>query len=365
MVIGLSVFAALLLVGFLVIGWITSSKILAVSPQAIEYDQTITAIAGERYTISGSAYNVQGVVGGIRTDGSMIGIFSRPTDVQTGNTTSIRTLNTVTGRPLEVGQKISLQGNIWTTDPKTALGIDYQTVTYPDPLGPMHAWLIPGSDNNVWTIGVHGNGGDKTEMLRFIKPVHAAGSTMLVVNYRNDPGNPRSPDGHNHLGDSEWQDVQAAVAYARNSGATTINLYGDSLGGSLIENYLRRSSDGSRINRVVLDSPALDWEQILKHRAETNGYPTIVYYPAAFMLRLRAGISVKAITTKASNIHQQTLIIHSAADSNVPQAASKAIAVARPDKVQLVDYRLPGHVRSWNYDPSGYEATVTNFLQGT
>ncbi len=354
----------LLLLGLLalaVIGWLGAGKLLAISPQKVEYDQTVESIDGTNYTISGSAYNVQGVIGGIRSDGSMIGIFSAPTASDTSKQTATRQLTGLTGATPSVGDKISLQGNIWTSDPKAALGLDYETVQYGSPLGATNAWLIPGKSTTTWTIGVHGIGADKNEMLRFVKPVHAAGNTMLVINYRNDTGAPQSPDGYNHFGDTEWEDVKAAVAYAKEQGATNIRLYGDSLGGSLVENYLKREND-TVVTKVVLDSPALNWNEAIHRQIEKNGYPGIVYYPTVLAMKLRAGVDVNTISTTASDVKQKTLIIHSADDPTVPQNASKQLAAAKPDLVTLEDFGQGGHLRSWNHDSAKYEQLVTDYL---
>ncbi|TAH33829.1 hypothetical protein EYC58_00085, partial [Candidatus Saccharibacteria bacterium] len=338
---------ALLVLG--VVGWVGAGKLLAVNPQKVEYDQTVEAVDGNNYTISGSAYNIQGVAGGIRTDGSMIGIFSAPTSSDASKQTATRQLTDPNGSALSVGEKISLQGNVWTSDPKAALGLDYETVQYESPLGATNAWLVPGKSKTTWTIGVHGIGADKNEMLRFVKPVHAAGNTMLVINYRNDPGNPQSADDYNHFGDTEWQDVKAAVAYAKEQGATDIRLYGDSLGGSLVENYLKRAGDPA-VSKVVLDSPALDWKQVIQRQIQKNSYPGILYYPTVLAMKLRAGVDVNSISTQASDIKHKTLIIHSSDDPTVPQAASKELAAAKPDLVTLSDFGQGGHLRSWNHD---------------
>lgn len=343
------------------VGWVGAGKLLAINPQKVQYDQTIEAVDGNNYTISGSAYNIQGVVGGIRTDGSAVGIFSAPTNSDASKQTATRQLTGPSGSALSVGDKISLQGNIWTSDPKTALGLDYETVQYTSPLGAMNAWLVPGKSKTTWTIGVHGIGADKNEMLRFVKPVHAAGDTMLVINYRNDPGSPQSADGYNHFGDTEWQDVKAAVAYAKEQGATDIRLYGDSLGGSLVENYLERASDPA-VSKVVLDSPALNWNEVIHRQIEKNGYPSIVYYPTVLAMKLRAGVDMNSISTTASDIKHKTLIIHSADDPTVPQEASKQLAAAKPDLVTLEDFGQGGHLRSWNHDTAKYEQLITNYL---
>ncbi len=360
----------LVVIASCIIGWIASGKALTVNPQKVTYDQTITAINGNSYTLSGSAYTVDGLMGGIRSDGSMIGVFDAPTAKDDTTKSSTRVLPEVTGSPLKVGDTISLQGNIWTTNPKDALGLNYQTITYTNPFGSMSAWVIPpanaaaNSTSSKWTIGVHGVGGDKNEMLRFVKPVIATGNTMMVINYRNDVDNPQTADGYYHLGDTEWQDLQSAIRYAQQHGATDISLYGDSLGGSTVENYLRRSSEIAKANitHVILDSPALDWAEISRNQITRSGYPSFVYYPTKLAIYIRARVNLDRISTKPSDIQQKTLIFHNANDQTVPPGASKRIAAARPDKVTLVDFGTGGHLRAWNHDPIRYEHIVSNFL---
>lgn len=357
-----SVVAGLGIVGLAGVAWVATGKILTVSNQTIVYDHTVESISGNDYTVAGGSYDSKGVVAGYRSDGSRIGVFGKPSNIDDLTATSTRTLQAISGSPLQQNQKISMQGNMWISNPKDALGLDYKDVKYASPVGDMSAWEIPGSSSSIWTIGIHGIGADKTEMLRMLKPVHDAGSTMLVINYRNDANNPAAPDGRNNLGNTEWQDVEAAVAYAQKQGATKINLYGNSLGSSLLQNYLRRGNNTQNVNRVVMDSPALDWENILRHRAGQNGFPQFVYQPTAWMLRLRAGIDVAAISTQPEDIKHPTLIIHSNDDQSVPQAPSKKIAEARSDIVTLLDFGQGGHLRSWNNDQVRYEKAVREFL---
>lgn len=361
------ILALLLIVGFFAVGWIFSSKIMAVNLQKVEFDQLVTKVDGSAFTITGSAYNVDGIIGGIRNDGSMIGVYSAPLEKQDPFRTSVRTLHAPHATPPAAGEWISLQGNIWTTDPKTALGVNYSDVTYDGPLGKMGAWFIPARDltSQKWVIAVHGIGAHKQEMLRFVMPVQASGGNMLIINYRNDSDNPKSPDGHAHLGDTEWRDLEAAVAYAKGRGATEIQLYGVSLGGSITENYLRRSGDvaNTNITKVMLDSPALNFNEILRFQAKRNGYSSFVFFPATVTANLRAGINMERISTGPEDIKHKTLIVHNIDDPTVPQAASKKLADARPDLVQFVDFGSGGHARAWNHDQVRYEQLVTEFLK--
>jgi uncharacterized protein len=347
------------------VGWYFSGKLFALQPQKIEHDHLVKDIEKDNYTIAGPGYDINGLVGIVNKSNAIVGILGPPTNLHDDDKTSTRRFSSTPTAQLQIGEQVSLQGNIWVTDPKDALDIDFKNVQYESPAGNMDAWVIPGQNPTTWTIAVHGIGANKNEMLRFVKPVLAAGNTMMIINYRGDVDNPASPDDRNHFGDTEWQDVEAAVRYAKSQGATTINLYGSSLGGSLTQNYLRRSADvkNTDIAKVVLDSPALDWNEILAFRIQKMGYPTIVANPGKTFARVRAGIDFNRATTKPGSITHKTLIIHNKDDNSVPQAASVRVAQAQPNLVTFADFKSGGHIRAWNHDPAKYETLVTNFLK--
>lgn len=355
----------IVLVALPAIGWVVASKIIAIQRQVVLYDQDIIAVSDKKYTIRGGAYNIFGIVGGVDVNGKFIGMFGAPDALDTANKTSVRVLDSSAGPLPKVGDKLSLQGNIWTSNPKDALNIEYKDVTYQTKVGDMHAWLIPGSSNTSWTIGVHGIGADKSEMLRFVKPVLAVGDTMMIINYRNDANNPQSPDGRNNLGNTEWQDLESAVDFARSNGATNVRLYGDSLGGSIVMNFLKRTSQDRQklVSKVVLDSPALNWGSILRNKLVQGGYPEVIYYPTKSVLQLRAGIDLDAISSKPEDFITKTLIIHSSDDKTVPQLGSKQAAAGNPNNVTLVDFGKGGHLRSWNHDSTQYEKLVVDYLK--
>src|SRR5690606_30900234 len=100
-----------------------------------------------------------------------------------------------------------------------------------------------------------------------------AGCTTLVVSYRNDPGAPKAPDGRYHLGDREWYDVEAAIAYAQQHGARRITLVGWSMGGGIVLQTLRRSPLAGVVDRVVLDSPAIEWRAVIRRLLDARRVP--------------------------------------------------------------------------------------------
>ncbi|QNE46929.1 hypothetical protein F1C58_08470 [Glaciihabitans sp. INWT7] len=107
------------------------------------------------------------------------------------------------------------------------LGFPFQDVEIPTELGPAPAWLVPAEEPSTrWVIEVHGRAVRREETLRAVPVFRAAGYTSLLVSYRNDEDAPASLDGRYGLGDTEWHDVDAALRYAIDHGATDVVLMG-------------------------------------------------------------------------------------------------------------------------------------------
>jgi len=367
LIIVFGILATVFIAGYIGIGWYLSNQLIRLGLQKVDYDQTVVARNGDEFTIQGSAYDVDGVMGGQWNDGLGKAIFSAPANLSKESKTSTRKVASGSADSLLPDVKLALIGNIWDGDPKSALGIDFQTVKYLSPLGETEAWYIPAqTSTDKWVVGVHGIGASKAEFLRFIKPIQDSGFNMLIIDYRGDQNAPKTKDGYTRLGDTEWQDLEAAVKYVQGQGAKEVNLYGISLGGSIVQNFMRRSDVGKDqlIDRVVLDSPALDWDGIIAYRLKQKGYPAILKYPGKDLATVRAGIDFNRVSTlnKPEAINRLTLIFHGSGDKSIPNSASKKLADARPDKVKFVDFGNAAHARSWNFDQQKYETELKNFL---
>lgn len=356
---------ALLILLYVAIGWYFSSKLLLVTPQKVEYDRTVVSVSNGTYVLAGNAYNVSGVMGIEWPGGPKNLVASAPNSIVDGKKESARRILRYSGEGPKQGDKVALIGTVFTTNPKDALGLDYQEIKYDTLLGPASAWVIPATSSR-WMVAVHGIGASKTEFLRFAKAIHEADVNLMIINYRGDADAPASPDGFAHLGDTEWEDVEAAVRYASTKGAEEVQLFGISFGGSLVQNYLRRSTDVQQLNitRVVLDSPALDWDQILSYRLTKDGYPSIMMIPGKQFAAWRSGIDFDRVTTagKSDLIKHKTLIFHTVDDTSVPQSASKTLAEQQPQLVKVLDFGKGGHTRSWNHDQIRYEEQLIDFL---
>lgn len=170
--------------------------------------------------------------------------------------TVVRRLERVTHGALEPGDKVWLTPNVHIGNPTTALGLDHTDVDIPGELGSLPAWFVPGV-RDTWVITVHGLGATREHPMNVMEFLHRQRFPVLDLAYRGDRGAPRSPDGLNHLGETEWRDVDAAIRHAVNHGARHVVLHGWSTGATMALRAAEHSALRESISGLVLDSPVL------------------------------------------------------------------------------------------------------------
>jgi fermentation-respiration switch protein FrsA (DUF1100 family) len=281
--------------------------------------------------------------------------------ISTSHSTVTRHLMSLTGR-LPHHAKVGLDPDVWTTNPRVALGVDYRSLTFPDSLGPMPAWLVAGR-GSTWVIFVHGIDGSRAGGLRPLAALHSLGFPTLLIDYRNDVGAPASPDGYIHLGMTEWQDVDAAARWAVRQGAQRLVLYGDSMGGSIVTRFMHLSSLSGKVSAVVLDAPVLDWAGVIDDQASRRDLPFMAP-PVKWMVGARINVSWGALDqiAQARSFHLPILLFQGTDDALVPSSESHDFARAAPGPVSYVPVKGAGHIESWNANPTAYESRLRQFL---
>ena len=373
---GIGIAAALVLFHALG-GWYFSGQIrsdaLLVTESEPDFAHTVTGVSAESVTFAlparPEADLVSSEVLGLRWDGGYG--LTGPVLAESDDAIA-KQFTLLTGALPEPGSRAAFDGFATPDDPADA-GIVYETVTYRSEFGDFEAWLA-GDPGGTWAIFVHGRGASPREGIRILPVFLDRGITSLLIEYRNDPGAPATPDRLATFGVTEWEDLEGAVSFAVDRGASRVILVGFSMGGAIAMSFLAESDLAPLVAGVVLDSPALELGAMVDARAgETNlplvplRVPVTLTAVSKWMAGLRFGTSWGAmdyLDGRADALETPTLLLHGTADGTVPIALSRELADRRPDIVELVEFPGAEHVRGWNVDADRYEQAVASFLDG-
>ena len=357
-----SALAALVVLGLVAVGlgsWVGSSLLLDPHHQLLRDSVQVEQVGGGRVVLEHTHTSArQGTYGldwprGHAIVGDVVAV---------GPATVTRELRQGSGS-LSAGTKVAIDPDVWTTDPRTALGIAFTDVAVADPLGPMPAWQVTGR-GSTWVIFVHGIDGSRAGGLRPLGTLHQAQLPTLLISYRNDVRAPPSPDGLIHLGMTEWQDLDAAAAYALAHGAEHLVLYGDSMGGAIVMRFMTQSERASRVVGLVLDAPVLDWASVLDRQAARFHLPFLAG-PIQWMISRRIQVSWPALDalTTAGYLGVPVLLFQGLDDQLVAPATSETFAARVPHaRATYVPVAGAGHIESWNVNPGDYERHLAAFL---
>jgi pimeloyl-ACP methyl ester carboxylesterase len=344
-------------------------------------DVTVRAVHPDRVHLDDSATTRRDGLLALRQSGGTVHVRLGPVEGRpTASSVSRPLLAQDTAEPFLVDRAAS-NGFFWAGTPQTAHGLPTEDVEIASPVGPMPAWLVrpdeaagsaPGNAD-TWAILVHGHGSARGEALRVIPLLHRLGLTSLAITYRNDAGAPASADRMHHLGSAEWEDAEAAIDWAVAHGARRLVLVGWSMGGGIVLRTSVRSAHRDRIAARVLDSPAVDWQDILVYHATALKAPAPMRRLALWMMtsqigarlvRLHEPLALHEMTPAyyGRNLRHRTLLFHALDDATVPPAPSRHLAALRPDLIEFEPFEGASHTREWNRDPARYERLLADFL---
>jgi len=343
------------------VSWHFSSAVLVPDHSDWPEDVTVGGLDPGRIVLSRSEDTERPGIYGLSWQGghAVIGaIAARDEDTVT------RKLRATRGY-LAPGMEVAID-RVHVGDPRQALGLPFADVRVPGELGPMPAWLIPG-ESDTWAIVVHGINDSPQGALRMAPALYSAGLPALLITYREDLGAPASPDGLHHMGATEWHDLEAAVRYALSRGAERIVLAGYSMGGSIVAQFMQSSELAPRVAGLVLDAPALDWQEVLSFNATEMGFPAFSTLPVEWAIGARIDVDWRELDAvqHPDAFQLPILLFHGTEDEVVPISISEEFAEELPRHVTY--YRAPraGHTEAWNVNPKLYDQRLTAFLRGT
>jgi uncharacterized protein len=356
---GVAGLAVLLPAGTAGASWFLANQLLNVDAPR-QYPVRVRGYSGNRVTLSRTPDTAR----------SMPLSFVWPTGhaqlgpvVALDRATVVREVTDVTRGSLATGVRGYSSSYVYEGDPRSTRGLDFEDVPVPSALGEFPAWFLPGA-SDVWVIAVHGRGAPRGEALRILPALSS--HPTLVITYRNDAGAPSGPDRQFHLGDTEWQDVLAAIRYAKSQGARGVILYGWSMGGAIALMTLRRWAHGGFVRGLILDCPVVDWTATLQLNARGLNIPPAWTWTALRMIERRLRVRLAELDHRpyAARLDVPTLMIVDHDDAVVAPGPTLELGDARSDLVKLYETQGAGHCRSWNQDAAGYESAVQSFLAG-
>jgi alpha-beta hydrolase superfamily lysophospholipase len=333
------------------------------------YNLSVTAVTPTTVTIGVPADPGQLLTPGVWGIQWPIGYGQVTTIVAHGHATVTRAFRHLSGSPLVAGSRVALDNKAFPQDPRVGLGMPLQEVSYRGPLGSYPAWFVPGA-GDTWAILLHGNSMDRLDTIKIVPTLRRLGLPVLMISYRNDATAPRDPSGMLRYGQTEWQDLAAAVQYALSHGARNVVLVGYSMGGGIAASFLQRSPLATRVAGVILDSPMLDFSRAVDLGASKQRLP-LVGLPlpqaltdvAKWIAGYRYGVDWSSLDylNDAANLHAPILLFQGTADQTVPPATSDELARTARDVTYV---RVPGadHLDSWNLDPARYDRAVQAFV---
>ncbi|MFF5978122.1 alpha/beta hydrolase [Streptomyces olindensis] len=300
---------------------------------------------------------------GLSGDGSHAVVGPVLADAPHTADTVVRRLERVTHGTLRPGDKAWLTPNVYVGDPGSALGLEHTDVEIPGELGTLPAWFVPGA-RDTWVIAAHGLGTTREIAMNVMEFLHRNRFPVLALAYRGDLGAPRPPDGLNHLGETEWRDLDAAIRHAVRHGARQVVLHGWSTGATMALRAAEHSELRDRVSGLVLDSPVLSWETTLRALAAARRTPGALLPLAVRAAQGRTGLYGDRATGAApyDGVRVPALLFHGPDDTVAPWRLSRRLAGARPDMVALHTVRGASHGAMWNADPEAYEEALRRFL---
>lgn len=243
------------------------------------------------------------------------------------------------------------------------------------PEGSAPAWFFEGTgkDAATWVIHVHGSLSGREGAFRSVHSIATSGYSSLVPSLRGDGEGPPAPRGAFTLGQTEWHDVDAALEYAVNHGATRVVALGWSSGASICLRLAADSIHRNKIIGLILVSPVLSWPNSIIYSAVQAKIPRAITRAAMWALGVlplsKLLGSPEPLKFRELNWIRERrespiplLVIHSEGDSTTPFADTARFASLNREQVELAKFDGAGHALEWNTDPSRFKKIVRTWL---
>jgi alpha-beta hydrolase superfamily lysophospholipase len=227
-------------------------------------------------------------------------------------------------------------------------------------------------DQKRWVIHVHGRKASYAETLRNFKQFSELGFSQLAISHETDPRPLGLGRTKSELGATEWKQLEVAVKHARSLGAQKIVLFGWSLGGLFVNQFLAHSKETSAIVGAVFDSPLLDYRGTLQLQAGRAGVDrsmvdrTMKLITSNQLIRILGfkNVPIESLTALNSSLPVQipSLLFYSSNDGYISMNGVYRYQELNP-KTRLVEIVGARHCRLFNEDIEKYQRAIADFVE--
>lgn len=242
------------------------------------------------------------------------------------------------------------------------VGLEYEEVAFTASDGiELRGWWVPGADRRCAAILLHGHGGSMDPDVRFLPPLHQAGLSVLMFDFR---AHGRSQGRVTTFGYLETRDVQAALRFLTDRGVERIALLGFSFGGMVA---LISAAVFPQVAAVVDDGGPARLRSAVKGWAAERHLPgwlvPVLGWLAIAGASLRVGANLFAyepVRWVGKISPRPLLLIHGDLDPYVTDFDDLVSAAGPGAEV----WRLPdvGHVQTSRAYPDEYYRRLVDFL---
>lgn len=222
----------------------------------------------------------------------------------------------------------------------------------------LHGWRIypgPGIKKLGTIVQFHGNAENITTHFVSLGWLSEQGYEVYIFDYRGYGKSPDSPSFANCA-----EDGKKLLEYVRKKIVKDekVIVYGQSLGGVILQRALQTSLDHDWIDLIVLDSTFRSYQRIGFDKL-SDSWITWLLSPLAFVVVSDASAPLRF----HEFVHRPLLVIHSKNDPVIPYKFGKNIFDRYQGKKKMWEFDYPSHVGVFFIDNFSYRKKFVDYLK--
>lgn len=252
---------------------------------------------------------------------------------------------------------------IYCGDPEQSFGLSFKEVTFKsrDNLT-LGGWVIPGNTKKSILL-VHGHTADRHEGLRWVKALHNAGFTLLLIDMRNHGVSDRSAGG---MGLLEKNDVLGAVDYLVDEmQSESVGVFGASMGASA---SIPAMASDERIGAGIFEASFTRLDTLIAELGKRDfGLPRFpLIHTIMLVYRMRAGIDpydIAPVEHIGKISPRPVMIIHCPDDDYIPFTHGQSMYEHAGQPKEKWWAPCSVHAEAWQGAPEVAEEKVVSFYR--